>query len=309
MEAVDKIWLNGDLVDWADATVHLGAHALHYGTGVFEGIRCYSTESGPAVFRLRDHLERLEQSARLVRMRLPFSVDELHAACLELVAANELPECYLRPIAFYGAGELAVLPRGNPVDLGIMCWPWGTYLGEDGQRLGIRAMVSSWRRVGPNTIPHAAKATGVYLNSMLAVDEATRNGYDEAILLTDDGSIADGSGEHVFVVKGGVIRTPDLSASILPGVTRDTVVHLARELGYEVEETALIRSDLYQADEVFMTGTAAEVTPLRSVDDHELGVGPVTREVQEAYLDTVRGRRAAPPGWLAPVEPASALLG
>ena len=301
MEAVDKIWLNGELVDWADATVHLGVHGLHYGTGVFEGIRCYEVEGGSAVFRLRDHLERLAQSAQLIRMELPYSVEELRAATLDLVAVNELPECYVRPIAFYGAGNLAVLPRANPVEIGIMCWPWGAYLGEDGQRNGIRAMVSSWRRVGANTIPHAAKVTGVYVNSMLAVDEATRRGYDEAILLTDEGTIADGSGEHVFVVEDGVIRTPDLSASILPGITRDTIVHLAAELGFAVEEAPLIRSDLYRADEVFMTGTAAEVTPLRSVDDHELGVGPVTRAIQDAYLDTVRGRRAAPDGWLDPV--------
>jgi branched-chain amino acid aminotransferase len=299
MQTVDKIWLNGELVEWADATVHIGAHGLHYGTGVFEGIRCYEVEGGgSAVFRLRDHLERLAQSAALIRMQLPYSVEELRAATLDLVAANELRECYVRPIAFYGAGNLGVLPRANPVEVGIMCWPWGAYLGEDGQRNGIRAMVSSWRRVGANTIPHAAKATGVYLNSMLAVDEATRRGYEEAILLADDGTIADGSGEHVFVVEGCVVRTPDLSASILPGITRDTIIRLAGELGYELEQTALIRSDLYRADEVFMCGTAAEVTPLRSVDDHELGVGPVTRAIQEAYLDTVRGRRPAPAGWL-----------
>jgi branched-chain amino acid aminotransferase len=298
VEAVEKIWLNGELVDWADATVHLGAHGLHYGTGVFEGIRCYATDDGPAIFRLRDHLERFACSARLIRMALPYSVDELRSACLDLVAANDLPECYVRPIAFYGAGELAVLPRGNGVEVGIMAWPWGTYLGEDGQRNGIRAMVSSWRRVGANTIPHAAKATGVYLNSMLAVDEAMRRGYEEAILLTDEGTVADGSGEHIFVVEGGVIRTPDLSASILPGITRDTIIRLAGELGHPLEEAPLIRSDLYSADEVFMCGTAAEVTPLRSIDDHELGVGPITRALQEAYLDTVRGRRTAPAGWL-----------
>jgi branched-chain amino acid aminotransferase len=304
MEAVDKIWLNGECVDWADATVHLGVHGLHYGTGVFEGIRCYEIEGGSAVFRLRDHLERLEQSAQLIRMQLPYSVEELRAATIDLVAVNGLPECYVRPIAFYGAGNLAVLPRANPVEVGIMCWPWGAYLGEDGQRNGIRAMVSSWRRVGANTIPHAAKVTGVYVNSMLAVDEATRRGYDEAILLTDEGTIADGSGEHVFVVEDGVIRTPDLSASILPGITRDTICHLARELGFPLEEMPLIRSDLYRADEVFMTGTAAEVTPLRSVDDHELGVGPVTRAIQQAYLDAVRGRRPAPQDWLDRVEAA-----
>ncbi len=307
MQTVEKIWLNGELVDWADATVHLGAHGLHYGAGVFEGIRCYATDEGPAVFRLRDHLERFARSARLLRMRLPYSVEELRSACLAVVAANELRECYLRPIAFFGAGELAVLPRGNPVEVGVMCWPWGAYLGEEGQRLGIRAMISSWRRVDGNTIPHAAKATGVYLNSMLAVEEATRNGYEEAILLTDAGFVADGSGEHVFAVKDGVVRTPDLSASILPGITRDTIIFLAGVLGYPLQETRLIRSDLYVADEVFMCGTAAEVTPVRSVDDHELGVGPVTLDLQSAYLDAVRGRRGAPQEWLdrVPVSPAS----
>jgi branched-chain amino acid aminotransferase len=277
MKTVDKIWMNGELVDWADANVHIGAHGLHYGTGVFEGIRCYETDDGPAIFRLGDHLDRLADSARLLRMELPFTVEELRSACVELVAANELLECYLRPIAFYGAGELAVRPRDNPVEVAIMCWPWGAYLGEDGQQSGIRAMVSSWRRVGANTIPHAAKATGVYLNSMLAVDEAARAGYDEAILLTDDGAVADGSGEHVFLVKDGLISTPPLSASILPGITRDTVIVIARELGHPIVEERVIRSDLYLADEVFMCGTAAEVTPLRSVDDHELGVGPITR--------------------------------
>jgi branched-chain amino acid aminotransferase len=298
VKTVEKIWMNGELVDWADATVHIGSHGLHYGTGVFEGIRCYETDDGSAVFRLTDHLERLVASARLLRMELPFSIEELRLASLELVAANGLAECYLRPIAFYGAGNLGVRPNGNPVDVGIMCWPWGAYLGEEALRFGIRAMVSSWRRVGPNTIPHAAKATGVYLNSMLAVDEAVRSGYDEAILLTETGHIADGSGEHIFVVKDGVLRTPDLSASILPGITRDTILTLAGDLGYPVIETQLVRSDLYAADEVFMCGTAAEVTPLRSVDDHELGVGPVTLEVQAAYLDVVHGRGAARPGWL-----------
>ena len=293
---VEKIWLNGELVDWADATVHIGAHGLHYGTGVFEGIRCYETAGGSAIFRLTDHLERLHASAQLLRIRLPYSVEELRSACLALVAANDLTECYVRPIAFVGAGPLGVRPNGNPVEVGVMCWPWGAYLGEDSLRLGIRAMVSSWRRVGPNTIPHAAKATGIYLNSMLAVDEAVRAGYDEAILLTESGHIADGSGEHVFVVRDGAVLTPDLSASILPGITRDTIIALAAELGYPVAETQLVRSDLYTADEVFMCGTAAEVTPLRSVDDHELGVGPITLEVQAAYLDVVHGRGRARPG-------------
>ena len=298
MRETDKIWMNGELIDWADARIHVGAHGLHYGSGVFEGIRCYETEKGPAVFRLTDHLRRLENSARLLWMEIPYSLPELRAASMELIAVNGLPECYLRPIVFYGYGELGVSAVGNPVETAIMSWPWGAYLGEEGLKKGIRAKVSSWERVGANVIPHAAKATGVYLNSMLAVTEANRAGYDEAILLTAEGFVADGSGENVFVVKDGTISTPPLSTSILPGITRDTIIQIAQDLGYPVREENLIRSDLYLADEVFMSGTAAEVTPLRSVDDVEIGVGPVTLEIQAAYLDTVRGRTERWAHWL-----------
>jgi branched-chain amino acid aminotransferase len=299
MQETEKIWMNGEFVDWADAKIHVGSHGLHYGTGVFEGIRCYETPRGPAVFRLREHLERLEASARLLHMDLGYSVEELREVSLELIGVNGLPECYLRPIAFYGYGELGVATVGNPVDVVIMSWPWATYLGEEGFKNGIRAKVSSWKRVGPNTIPHAAKATGIYLNSMLAVMEAVRAGYDEAILLTDDGFVADGSGENVFVVKNGTIVTPPLSTSILPGITRATVIEIAQELGHTVEERNLIRTDLYLADEIFMTGTAAEVTPIRSVDDHEIGPpGEITLKLQKAYLDTVRGGSERWSHWL-----------
>lgn len=298
MQESEKIWMNGELVDWADARIHVGSHGLHYGTGVFEGIRCYETERGPAVFRLTDHLARLESSAKLLYMQLPYTVEELRAACLETIAANSLSACYVRPIAFYGYGELGVHTGSNPVDVAIICFPWGAYLGEDGQRLGIRAMISSWRRVGANTIPHAAKATGVYLNSMLATHEAQRGGYDEAILLTEDGYIADGPGETVFVVRDGTIFTPDLSSSILAGITRDSVIQIAQDIGHTVVEKPLIRTELYTADEVFMTGTAVEVTPVRSIDDHEIGVGPVTLELQKTYLDTVHGRSGRWPHWL-----------
>jgi branched-chain amino acid aminotransferase len=299
MQETEKIWMNGEFVDWADAKVHVGVHGLHYGTGVFEGIRCYETDRGPAIFRLREHMERLHNSARLLYLEIPFSAEELRNACQELVAVNGLPECYIRPFAFSGYGELGVHTRGNPVETVIMSWPWGAYLGEEGQKLGIRAAVSSWQRVGANVIPHVAKATGIYLNSMLAVHEANRAGYDEAILLTPDGYIADGSGENIFVVRDGVIATPALSASILPGITRDTVIQIAQDLGYTVQERPLIRTDLYLADEVFMTGTAAEVTPLRSVDDHEIGPpGPITLEIQTAYLDTVRGKTERWAHWL-----------
>ncbi len=223
-------------------------------------------------------------------MDLPFSVDDLREATHELVSVNGLPECYIRPFAFYGFGQLGVSTRGNPVEVVIMSWPWGNYLGDDNATKGIRAKISTWKRIGANTIPHVAKATGVYLNSMLAVAEAQRAGYDEAILLTDEGYVADGSGENIFVVRNGKITTPPLSTSILPGITRETIMDMARELGYVVEENHLIRSDLYLADEVFMTGTAAEVTPLREIDDQEIGVGPVTLELQKLYLDTVRGK-------------------
>ena len=302
MQETEKIWMNGELVDWADARVHVGVHGLHYGTGVFEGIRCYETERGPAVFRLREHLQRLHDSARLLYMDLPYPVEELRAATHELIGVNGLPSCYLRPIAFYGYGELGVSTAGNPVETVIMSWPWGAYLGEDSQTKGVTAKVSSWKRVGPNTIPHVAKATGIYLNSMLATTEARRAGYDEAILLTDDGYVADGPGENIFVVKDGQISTPPLSTSILPGITRDTVIQMAQDLGYVVEERSIIRAELVLADEVFMCGTAAEVTPVRSVDDQELGVGPVTQELQTAYLDTVNGRSERWSHWLDVVE-------
>jgi branched-chain amino acid aminotransferase len=302
MQATEKIWMNGELVDWDDARIHVGVHGLHYGTGVFEGIRCYETAKGPAVFRLRDHLQRLHDSARLLYMTVPYSVEELRRATHELVQTNGLASSYIRPIAFYGYGELGVSTAGNPVETVIMNWPWGAYLGEDSLSKGITAKISSWLRVGPNVIPHVAKATGIYLNSMLATTEARRAGYDEAILLTDQGTVADGPGENIFVVRNGVIHTPPLSTSILPGITRDAVITIAGELGYVLEETDLIRADLCLADEVFMTGTAAEVTPVRAVDDVEIGVGPVTLELQKAYLDVVNGLDERWSDWLDVVE-------
>jgi branched-chain amino acid aminotransferase len=298
--ATEKIWLNGDLVDWDAAKVHVTVHALHYGTGVFEGIRCYETPDGAAIFRLRDHLRRLYDSARIVHIEIPYRLDDLVEATRELVRVNGLASCYIRPLAFHGYGGLAVGPVTNVVDTAILCFPWGAYLGDGSQESGITAAISSIRRIGPNVIPHAAKATGVYLNSMLATMEARRAGYDEAILLTDDGAgaIADGPGENVFVVKNGLVLTPPLATSILPGITRESVIAVLESLGYQVAERPLIRTDLYLADEVFMTGTAVEVTPVRAVDDVELGVGPVTREVQAAYLDAVHGRDERWASWL-----------
>jgi branched-chain amino acid aminotransferase len=302
MQATEKIWMNGELVDWDDAKIHVGTHGLHYGSGVFEGIRCYETADGPAVFRLTDHLRRLENSARLLHLRLPFTTDEIRAASMELIVRNGLASCYLRPIAFVGYGELGVSAVGNPIDVVIMSWPWGAYLGEEGMRAGIRAKISSWQRVGPNVIPHVAKATGIYLNSMLAVTEAQKAGYDEAILLTAEGFVADGSGENIFIVKDGVLYTPDLSTGILPGITRDTVIQIAQDLGYTVVAKNLIRSDLHLADEVFMCGTAAEVTPIREIDDIEIGVGEITLAIQKAYLETVKGESDRWAHWREPVE-------
>jgi branched-chain amino acid aminotransferase len=302
MQATEKIWMNGELVDWDDAKIHVGSHGLHYGSGVFEGIRCYDTPQGPSVFRLHDHLERFANSAKLLYMQLPYPADELRDVCKELICTNGLPSCYLRPLAFYGFGELGVAARENPVEVVIMSWPWGTYLGDDGLVNGIRAKVSSWQRIGPNVIPHVAKATGVYLNSMLAVTEANNGGYDEAIMLTHDGYVADGSGENIFVVRDGVLYTPDLSAGILPGLTRDTIIQIAQDLGYTVVEKNLIRSDLHVADELFMCGTAAEVTPICEIDDIVIGVGPVTKEIQKAYLDTVNGVNDRWAQWRDPVE-------
>jgi branched-chain amino acid aminotransferase len=305
MEPTEKIWMNGELVDWDDARIHVGAHGLHYGTGVFEGVRCYDTPKGPAVFRGTDHMQRLHNSARLINMEIPYSVDELRTATTDLLGACNLRECYIRPIAFYGFGQLGVSARGNPVETVIMAWPWGTYLGEEALRSGIRTKISSWQRVPPNVIPHASKATGVYLNSMLAVSEAQRAGYDEAIMLTPEGTVADGPGETIFMVRDGVISTPGLETGILHGITRDSVITIAKSLGYAVHERTLIRSDLYLADEVFMCGTAAEVTPVRSVDDHEIGVGDVTLEIQRNYLDTVRGATDRFADWRELVTPAA----
>jgi branched-chain amino acid aminotransferase len=302
MQATEKIWMNGELIDWDDAKIHVGSHGLHYGSGVFEGIRCYETPDGPAVFRLSDHLQRLHNSARLLYMQLPYSVEELHAASMDLIARNGLASCYLRPIAFYGFGELGVSAQTNPVEVVLMSWPWGTYLGDEGLKSGIRVKISSWQRVGPNVIPHVAKATGIYLNSMLAVTEANKAGYDEAILLTPDGFVADGSGENVFVIKDGVIYTPDLATGILPGITRDTVTQIAQDLGYTVVQKQLIRSDLHLADEVFMCGTAAEVTPIKEIDDMVIGVGNITLEIQRAYLDTTKGLSDRWAQWREPVK-------
>jgi branched-chain amino acid aminotransferase len=291
MQTTEKIWRNGSFVPWEDAQVHVLTHALHYGTGVFEGIRAYDTPKGTAVFRLSDHLARLRRSAGLYEMELGYSLDELAGAVHETVAVNGLGSCYIRPIAFRGAGPMGLYPRDNPVDVVIAVWPWGAYLGEAALEAGVRCKVSSFRRIGPNTLPPAAKATGQYINSVLAKLEASRCGYEEAILLNEEGYVADGSGENVFVVRDGVLYTPPTTASCLPGITRATVMRMATVLGVEVREVNLVRTDLYFADEVFLCGTAAEVTPVASVDDHATGGrGPITKAIQDVFFDTVAGR-------------------
>jgi branched-chain amino acid aminotransferase len=312
MEQVDLIWKNGELVPWEDAQVHVLAHGLHYGTGVFEGIRCYETERGPAVFRNRDHLARLEKSAELYYMPLPYTPEELRVATHELIVRNELKSCYIRPLAFRGYGEMGLYAKGAPIDVIIAAWPWGAYLGEESAGKGIRAKVSSWRRLShASSIPHA-KASGGYLNSILAKTESANAGYDEAILLDERGFVCEGSGENIFLVREGEIVTPPHAAAILDGINRKSVIQIARDLGYTVVERDIARAELYLAEEVFLTGTAAELVPVREIDDHELGgPGEITRHVQGKFEDALYGRAEEYREWLdyveapAPVDAAS----
>jgi branched-chain amino acid aminotransferase len=291
VQATEKIWMNGTLVPWDDARVHLLTHALHYGTGVFEGIRAYDTPRGTGVFRLRDHLERLRRSAALYEMELPLAVPELAEVVHETIAANALDSCYIRPIVYRGYGPMGLDPSANPVEVSVAVWPWGAYLGEEALEKGVRCAVSSFRRIGPNTLPPAAKASGQYINSVLAKLECSRAGFEEAILLNEAGYVADGTGENVFVVRDGVAYTPPTTASCLPGITRDTVIRILGALGHEVREVDLVRTDLYFGDEVFLCGTAAEVTPVASVDGHPTGGrGPVTKAVQDTFFAVVGGR-------------------
>ena len=298
---VGTIWQDGDFVDWDDATVHVLTHALHYGTGIFEGVRCYDTENGPAIFRWDEHLDRFYQSAKPYDMEVPFSREELTEATLELLRREELRSCYIRPVAFYGYGSLGVSPKENPVDTAIAAWPWGTYLGEEALERGVEVMISSWRKYASSQIPTNAKTTGLYVNSLLAGEEARRNGYTEAIVLNKEGQVAEGPGENLFLVRDGELYTPGLSQSILDGVTRNTVIELARERGYTVYDQASIsRGELNTADELFFTGTAAEVTPIRKVDNVTIGDGsrgPVTEELQQAFFDLVERRTDAHEEW------------
>jgi branched-chain amino acid aminotransferase len=296
-----KIWMDGRLVDWEEATVHVLTHGLHYGTGVFEGIRAYPTPEGPAIFRLADHVHRLFLSAKILFIDVPFSESEVADAIRQVVAASGLESCYIRPLVFLGDGEMGLNPLPVPVRVAVACWPWGAYLGAEGLSSGVRVKISSWRRHDPNALPPAAKGTALYLNSALAKAEAVKAGYDEAILLSPQGSVSECTGENLFVVRRGTLLTPPVSAGALEGITQDTVAVLARERGYPVERANLLRSDLYIADEAFLTGTAAEVVPIASVDDRPVGdgvPGPVTLELQQAYNQAVRGELPEHEDWL-----------
>jgi branched-chain amino acid aminotransferase len=303
VEKSDLIWMNGEFVAWEDANVHVLSHGLHYGTGVFEGIRCYATDRGPAVFRHRDHLERLAQSAALYHLDLPYAPDQIREATNELIRRNGLDSCYIRPLAFRGYGEMGLYAQSAPVDVIVAVWPWGSYLGDEGKRLGVRAKVSSWRRISPaGLIPHA-KASGQYLNSILAKTDAAQSGYEEAILLDENGLVCEGSGENIFIVRDGELVTPGHTNSILDGISRKSVIQIAGDLGYPVVERDVARAELYIAEEVFLCGTAAELVPVREIDGHELGdPGEITRMVQAKFEDALHGRAPEYSEWLDFVE-------
>jgi len=308
-ENVNWIWKNGSLVPWADATFHVSAHGLHYGSGVFEGIRCYETDNGPAVFRLREHLERFYASAEVYNFKIPYTLDELTVAVSELIAANELSSCYIRPICFMGSGTLGLHPGKCPIEVAIMAWPWGAYLGSEGLEKGIRVTVSPWRKFHSSMMPTTAKACGQYLNSILAVQDAFARGYDEALLLDKDDRLAEGSGENLFVIKNGVIYTNKAADSILMGITRDAAIEIAKAEGYTVESRSLELTDLTDADEAFFTGTAAEITPIRELDGQPIGTGsrgPVTKAIQSKFFDVVNGRDDRFTKWLTYLNKAAA---
>jgi len=304
MTPTERIWHNGRLIPWAEAKIHVLSHVVSYGSSVFEGIRCYETQQGPAIFRLRDHMRRMVDSAKIYRMPLPYSLEQLCEASVEIVQVNKLKSCYIRPIALRGYGGIGVMPSNNPTEVFLACWEWGKYLGDEALAAGVDVCVSSWTRIAPNTLPALAKAGANYMNSQLIRMEAAENGYSEGIALDSNGYVSEGSGENLFVVRDGKIYTPPLATSVLPGITRDTVVTLAGELGLPVVESIIPREMLYIADEVFFTGTAAEVTPIRSVDKVTVGAGrrgPITERLQKAFFEIVEGKAGDKHGWLTPV--------
>ncbi len=300
----EKIWHNGRFIRWEEATIHVLSHVVSYGSSVFEGIRCYSTPGGPAVFRLREHVRRMIDSAKIYRMEIPYSQETLADAMLELVRVNKMDACYIRPIAMRGYGEMGVNGIKNPTDVYVACWSWGKYLGEEALAEGVDVCVSSWTRIAPNTLPALAKAGANYMNSQLMKMEAVANGYSEGIALDTNGYVSEGSGENIFVVRDGKIHTPPLGASVLPGITRDTILTLARGIGIPVVETIIPRELLYIADEVFFSGTAAEITPIRSIDRIQVGSGkrgPVAEALQKEFFGVIHGTKADEFGWLSPV--------
>jgi len=311
LKPTEKIWHNGRFIRWEDATIHVLSHVVSYGTSVFEGIRCYATPAGPAIFRLREHVRRMVDSARIYRMdNLGYSAAELGEAMLELVRVNRMDACYIRPIVIRGYGEIGVNPLKNPIDIYMACWEWGKYLGEEALAEGVDVCVSSWNRIAPNTLPALAKAGGNYMNSQLIKMEALTNGYTEGIALDAAGYVSEGSGENIFVVRDGRILTPPLGASVLPGITRDTLLTLARDLGIPVVETIIPREMLYIAEEVFFSGTAAEITPIRSVDRITIGKGrrgPVAEQLQHEFFGIINGAKPDRYGWLSPAHAPAAV--
>ena len=300
-DTASKIWIDGNMVDWKDANIHVLSHVVHYGTSVFEGIRAYKNDKGVAVFRLKEHVQRLFDSAKIYKIDIPYSQEEIEEAILETVRVNDLKGCYIRPIAFRGYGELGVNPLNCPVNVVIAAWEWGSYLGEEGMANGVDIGVSSWRKPAPDTFPALAKCGANYRNSQLAKIEAIDNGYDEAIMLDYEGHVSEGSGENIFLVEGEKLFTPAMSSSNLKGITRDSVMTIARDLGYEVVEEVISRERLYSADEVFFTGTAAEVTPIRSIDHRTIGIGkrgPVSEKLQTAFFDIVEAEVEDKYDWL-----------
>ena len=311
LKPTEKIWHNGRFIAWQDATIHVLSHVVNYGSSVFEGIRCYSTPSGPAIFRLREHIRRMMDSAKIYRMdNLGFTADQLADAMLELVRINKLDACYLRPIVLRGYGDIGVYGQKNPIDIFIACWEWGKYLGEEALAQGVDVCVSSWNRMAPNTLPALAKAGANYMNSQLMKMEAIANGYSEGIALDVQGYVSEGSGENIFVVRDGKIHTPPLGASVLPGITRDAILKLAADLDIPVVETIIPREMLYIADEVFFSGTAAEITPIRSIDRITIGKGsrgPIAEQLQKAFFGVINGTSEDKYGWLTPCQvPATA---
>ncbi|MBX3278574.1 MAG: branched-chain amino acid transaminase [Acidobacteria bacterium] len=296
-----KVWYNGKFIDWNDANIHVMSHVIHYASSVFEGIRCYQTPQGPAVFRLREHIRRLRDSCHIYRMDPPFSIDELVEASIETVRVNGFSECYLRPVIFRGYGTFGVNPLPNPIEVYIASWVWGKYLGQEAIEKGVDVCTASWARMSPNTLPATAKSAANYMNSQLIKMEAITNGFVEGVALDASGNVSEGSGENLFMIRDGQIITPPLSSAILAGITRDSVMQIARGLGYEVKEAVIPRAALYIADEIFFTGTAAEITPIRSIDRIQVGSGergPITAELQKEFFAITSGEKEAPGDWL-----------